>query len=227
MLGIHQGGATHLAVLWCYMWGRGQRGNSATCSALCWLSVTSSATHKQIRPFWCWFTGASVCVHSRTLWVSPMNSPVRLGVSLATSSPTDFFSQMFWSFLSPLWNPGLLSLSHSPILLRIYQLENVVQPALSAATLLSPPAILPSLVCQPPPCLEYSPPGCRFLPLLLVWMNVSSLTPWLLDSSIFWQFWFFVLFCFVFNLLLSLFWLCKEAKWIHLRLHLSQKFQLL
>ena len=37
----------------------------------------------------------------------------------------------------------------------------------------------PCLVHQPPPCRESSPPGCLCLP---VWMNVSSLTPWLSDS---------------------------------------------
>ena len=31
------------------------------------------------------------CVHSKTLWVSPVNSPVRLGVSPTTSTPTGFF----------------------------------------------------------------------------------------------------------------------------------------
>ena len=45
-LGIGQGGATHVPALWCCLWGRGLRGNSAVCSALGWLSVTSSATHK-------------------------------------------------------------------------------------------------------------------------------------------------------------------------------------
>ena len=47
-LGIHQGRATHSAALWCCGWGRGLRENNAICSALCWLSVTSPATHKQI-----------------------------------------------------------------------------------------------------------------------------------------------------------------------------------
>ena len=37
------------------MWGRGLRGNNGACSALCWISVTSAATHNQIVPFWCWF----------------------------------------------------------------------------------------------------------------------------------------------------------------------------
>ena len=32
-----------------------------------------------------------------------------------------------------------------------------------------------------PPCCASSPPNCLSLPLLPVWVNVSSLTPWLLD----------------------------------------------
>ena len=55
-----------------------------------------------------------------------------------------------------------------------------------------------------------------------VWVNVSSLTPWLLDfhtvrfsvsSGCF----------FVFKLLLSFFWLCEEAQCIYLLLHLGWK----
>ena len=34
---------------------------------------------------------------------------------------------------------------------------------------------------QLPPCCKSSPPGCPTLPLLLVWMNVSSLSPWFSD----------------------------------------------
>ena len=77
------------------MWGRGLRGNSAACSTLCWFSVTPPATHKQTGPFWCCFPGGWVWVHSRTLWVSPMNSPMRLGVSPAVSTPTGVFNQRF------------------------------------------------------------------------------------------------------------------------------------
>ncbi|KAF6084317.1 hypothetical protein HJG60_008593 [Phyllostomus discolor] len=60
--------------------------------------------------------------------------------------------------------------------------------ALWAMPLHSPP---PCWACLPPPCsprvchLPYcnpSLPGHPTLPLLPVWMNVSSLTPWLLDS---------------------------------------------
>ena len=43
--GILRGRATHVAALWCCMWGRGLRGNNASCSVLCHLSVTSPATH--------------------------------------------------------------------------------------------------------------------------------------------------------------------------------------
>ena len=54
------------------------------------------------------------CVHSRILWVSPTNCHMRMGVSLAASTPTGFFSQTCWGFISQCWNPGLCGLSHSP-----------------------------------------------------------------------------------------------------------------
>ena len=41
--------------------------------------------------------------------------------------------------------------------------------------------LLPRPVCQPPPCCESSLPGFLTLPLLPVWINVSSLIPWLSD----------------------------------------------
>ena len=66
-------------------------------------------------------------------------------------------------------------------------------------------------------------PGVLYLPLLPVWMNISSVTPWLLDFHT-------VQFsgssgCFLFlSLLLSFFWLCAEALCIYLHLHLGRKF---
>ena len=82
-----------------------------------------------------------------------------------------------------------------------------------------PAAALPACVLQPPPCCKSSPPGCPCLLLLPVWMNVSSLTHWLLDfhtvqfsvSSC----------CFLFLNLLSFFWLCEEAQCVYLHLHLG------
>ena len=77
--------------------------------------------------------------------------------------------------------------------------------------------------CSPPvttPTAYPFCPSCPSLPLLWVWMNVSSLTPWLSDfhavrfSGTFG--------CFMFLNLLS-FLLCEEAKCIYLCLHLGQK----
>ena len=104
-----------------------------------------------------------------TLWFSPMNSPMRLGVSPATSTPTGFFSQRFWGFISPHWNSGLHDLSRS-----------TVPPSLSEHKC--------GTACPSPPAatfLRVLCPGCTSLPLLLVWMNVSSLTLWLSDIHTF------------------------------------------
>ena len=93
------GNAGHCTVM-LYV-GEGLRGSNGACSTLCWFSVTSSATHNQIGSFWCCFPSGWVCIHSRTLWVSPMNSPVRLGVSpAAASTPTDVFNQRFEALFS-------------------------------------------------------------------------------------------------------------------------------
>ena len=52
-----------------------------------------------------------------TLLVSPMDSPVRLGVSPAAATPTEFYSQRFRGFLFPCWNLGLCGPSCSPVVL--------------------------------------------------------------------------------------------------------------
>ena len=45
-------------------------------------------------PLWCWFPSGWACAHSRPLWVSPMTSPVRLGVSpSAAPTPMGAFNQ--------------------------------------------------------------------------------------------------------------------------------------
>ena len=86
---------------------------------------------------------------------------------------------------------------------------------------------------QLPPCLPWSSshhlavrplhPGCPSPPLLPVWMNVSSLTPWWLNFHT-------VRFSgssgyFLFLNLLSLFWLCKEANCTYVCLHLGRNSQ--
>ena len=105
-------------------------------------------------------------------------------------NPHRFFQSEVLRF--PQWNPGLLSLSHSP----------VVPPGLSACKCGS---AWSASHCTASPCH----PGCLSLPFLPVWMNVSSLTLWLSDffnslvvSSVFWKFWLFLVFKFVVVLLL-------------------------
>ena len=76
----------------------GEGSKREQCRLLSSLPVFSHfpSTHNQIGPFWCLFQGDWACVHSRTLWVSPMNSPVRLGVSpTVASTPTGVFNQRF------------------------------------------------------------------------------------------------------------------------------------
>ena len=131
---------------------------------------------------------------------------------LLPSEPPQVFSvRGFWGFISPHWNPGLCHLSCSP----------VVPPSLSA--LKCRPALSASncLVWSSSCCLALSPllPGCPSPPLLSVWMNVSSLTPSLLDFHTV-QFSQFCCFLFL-NLLLSFFWLCEEAQCVYLHLHLG------
>ena len=87
----------------------------------------------------------------------------------------------------------------------------------------------PHLLSRPLPCCESSPPSYLSLPLLPVWMNVSSLTPFLW-TSIQSEFravlvGFFV--CLFLSLLLSFFWLCEEAQCIYLHLHLGWKSSML
>ena len=147
---------------------RSQRGNNAACLALSQLSVTSPVTHKPIGPFWCWFPGGWVYVRSRTLWVPPTNSPVRLAVYLTTTTATGFYSQRVWGFIFLCWNPGLHGLSHSTVV----------------------PLILSTCSCgtaqSSSHCLDACSllPSCLFPPLLLVWMKVSFLIPSLLYSHI-------------------------------------------
>ena len=186
-LGVHQAGQLRVAALWCCMWGRGPRGNSAACSAPCQFSVTSPATHNQIGPFWCWFLGRWACGHSRTLWVSPVNFPVRLGVSpTAAWTPTGFFSQRFWGFIFL----GCVVCLAPQLFLPVYLHANVGPPSPPAAALtwvLS--AWLP--ISAPPTVLD----ECFFFKSLVVRLSYSL---------VFWQFW--LVFVFKFVVLLLVVW---------------------
>ena len=142
-----------------------------------------------------------------------MNSPVRLEVFPPATTPKDFYSQKFWGFLYPHWNPGLHVLSHSTFV-------PTSLPTCKCGIPSPPATILPT---QSSSChLTMHPfcPGYPSRPLLPVWMNVS-LTPWLSDFHIV-KFSGSSGYCLFLNLLLSV-WLWEEAKCIYLRLHLGQK----
>ena len=161
-----------------------------------------------------------------------MTSPVKLGVSpAAASTPMGVFNQRFEALFPCAGALSCMVCFAPPPFLLVYLCTNVGPQGLPATTLwglpvAAWPALLhnlpPHLVCQLSPCHESSPPRCPSLPLLPLWMNVSSLSPWLLDfytvrfsvgSGCF----------FVFKLLLSFFWLCEEAQCVYLRLHLGRK----
>ena len=101
-----------------------------------------------------------------------MTSPVRLGVSPAASTPTGVFSPWFETLFPHAGALGCV------VCHWVHQLLPH-QPAAALPTLLH--NLPPHWVLQPLPCHESSPPSCQSLPLLLVWMNVSSLSPLLLD----------------------------------------------
>ena len=112
-------------------------------------------------------------------------------------------------FISPGWNRGLWVCLTPQLFLPVYLHINVGPSCLQATASPGPPATALS-----------SLPGCPSPPFLQVWMNVSSLTPWLSDfhtvqysgRSVFF---FLIGGCCVF-------WLYEKVKCIYLCLHLGQ-----
>ena len=171
------------------------------------------------------------CSHSRPLWVSPTNSPLRLGVSpAAASTPMSVYNQGFEAYF-PMLEPWVAwSVSLPPLFLPVYLCANVGPQGLPATTswgLLT--AAWPALFHNPPlhwvrqplPCCKSSLPQLPFPPPppgLDECFFFISLVVGLPYSLIFCHFWLF----FVFKLLLS-FWLCEEAQCIYLCLHLGRK----
>ena len=98
---------------------------------------------------------------------------MRLGVSpTAASTPTGVFSQRFETLFP---HAGTLGFAVCHL---VHQLLPR-QPAAASPTPLH--NLPPHWVCQPPPCCKSCLPGCLSPLLLLVWVHVSSLSPWLLD----------------------------------------------
>ena len=196
------------------MWGRGPRRNNVTCSALSQFSVTSPTTTSKLGP-----SGADCPVGGLVYVLGPCGSLQRSLLwgwefPLLVPQPPQVFSisglRLYFPMLEPWVARSVSPPSCSSLFICMWMWDHLVH---------NP---LPCCVCQPLPCRKTSPPGCLSLPLLPVWMNVSSLSPWL---SEFHTVRFSVSFgCFLFlNLLLSFFWLCEEAQCVYLCLHLSQK----
>ena len=156
-----------------------------------------------------------------------MNSLVRLGVSpAAASTSTGVFNQRFEALFPHTETLGCVVCLAPRLFLPVFLHVNVGPPSPKFATLLGPlAAVLPIQVLQLLLCCESSLPSCLSPPLLPLWMNVSSLTPWLLDFHAVRFFWHSGCFLFL-NLLLSFFWLCEEAQCVYLCLHLGRKFEI-
>ena len=208
-LGVHQGGETRFVELWCCMWERGPRGKSAACSTLHWFSVISSATHNQIGPFWCWFLGGWICVHSRTCGSLQRTLLWGWEFLLLLPQPPQVFSVRGFQALFP----GTGTLGCASVSLPSCSSQFICTQMWDPQVRQPWPHWVRQLVLQPLPCSESSPPSCLSPPLLPVWMNVSCLTPWLLDFHT-------VRFsgssgCFLFlNLFLSFFCLSEESVYL-------------
>ena len=157
---------------------------------------TFPATHKNVGPFWCCFPGGWACVRSRTLWISPTDSPVRLGVSPTASTPTGVFCQRFEALFPRAGTPGLCGLSRSPVVPPSLSHVNVGLPA-------PPAAALP--ISTPPTGLD----ECFFFNSLVVGLPYS----W-----IFWPFWL----VFVLKFVVAL-WFFEESQRVYLHLRLGWK----
>ena len=153
---------------------------SLACSSLSQLSITSSTTHKQTGPF----LGGWVCVHSRTLWVSPTISPVRLVGSPIVSTAKGFFQsevlRVYFPALEPwvAWSVSFPSCSSW----FIHSKCGTTHAANYLLACPAPPAAALPRVLSVPAAISASPTSlneCFFF---------NSLVVRLPFSSIFWQF---------------------------------------
>ena len=166
-----------MAALWHWLWGRGLRGNNATCSTLSLLSVTYSTTHKQIGSFSCWFPGG---------WFVYILGPSSLFNELPSEArsfschlnPHRFFQSEVLRLYFPTWEPWVVC----SVLL------------LSCSSWFIHTQMWDCFVHQLLPFCEFSPPWlCITAPLssLDECFLFNSLVVGLPYSSIFWQFWLF------------------------------------
>ena len=132
---------------------------------------------------------------------------------LLLPQPPRGFQWVVWGFIPPCLSPGLQSLFRSPF----------IPPGLSALKCGTAGSTSHHLLGSTSHHLAMSPlrPASHLTPptSLDECVFFNSLVVGLPYSSIFCQFW---LVC-VFKLLLSFFWLCEEAQYVYLHLHLGRK----
>ena len=121
--------------------GEGLRGSNGAHPTLHRISVFHSATHNQTGPLRCWFRSGWACACHRPLWVSPMTSPVRLGVSPAAAQPPRAFSIKGLRLYFPALEPWVTQSASLPA----FCLSLSVRKCGASG-------------CYPPLCLPRSPP---------------------------------------------------------------------
>ena len=149
--------------------GEGPRGSNGARSTLHQISVTPSATHNQTGPLWCWFPNG---------WVSPMTSPVRMGVSPAAApTPRGIFNQRFEA-LFPCAGVLGCSVCFGPRCLSGLSVHKCGASGSSSGQTAC--AVGPTLRQSRSHHSNASPlcPSCLSPPLLPVWLNVYFLFPW-------------------------------------------------
>ena len=165
--------------------GEGPRGSNGIRSSLHRISIFHSATHNETGPLWCWFPSGWACVRPRPLWVSPMTSPVRLGVfPAAAPTPMGSFNQRFEA-LSPCAGALGYVVCFAPRCLSGLSVCKCGAAGSASGQTACP--VGPTLCQSRSRQGNASPlhPGRPSLPLLPVWMNVHFLFPWCRTSLLF------------------------------------------
>ena len=114
-----------------------------------------------------------------------MNSPVMLGASpAAASTRTGVFIQRFEALFPCAGALGFVVCFAPPPFFPVYLCANVGPRGLLAVRLPDPFVPLSTSLWIRLHCPSPVHPGCLSPPPLPVWMNVSSLSPWLLDFRV-------------------------------------------
>ena len=205
-LSILQGVATHLAVLWHCVGGRGYRGNNAAAwLSPCFLSLPMLPTSK-LDPSGIRFLVGWVCICFRNPWVSPTNFPLSLGVSLTATKSYRFLKPEILRLCFPALEPWVAESVSLPSCSSQFMLHTKLGlTGLPAAAL---PCVLsaPVLISASPISLD----ECFFFTSLVVRLPYSVISLAVLDV-------FFFL-----SWLLFFFLLCEAEKCICLHLHLGR-----